>query len=79
MADVLIKALDDNLEKTNLRRMRIPPKTIVSVRMPTIILDLVVSATTRERRDRLLVNEQEKLVMEIEEDDEYYIILTRKK
>ncbi|XP_066926595.1 uncharacterized protein [Clytia hemisphaerica] len=34
VADVLVKA-HDNLEKTNLKRKQIPPKTIVSMRMPT--------------------------------------------
>lgn len=47
--------------------------------MPTTFQDLVVSAATRERRDRMLVNGEEKLVLEIDEGDEIYIVLTRKK
>jgi len=71
VADVLVKA-HDSLEKTNLKRKRIPPKTIVSLRMPTTFQDLVVSAATRERRDRMLVNGEEKLVLEIDEGDEIH-------
>ena len=78
MADLAIKGQTDDAANHHIKRKRIPPCTIVAIKLPITVADLILTATTTRQRDRLLVNQQEKLVLEVEDEDSFYVVLSRK-
>ena len=70
MVDLAIKG-QTNDAIDHIKRKRIPSSTLVAMKLPIAVTDLILTATTTRQRDRLLVNVKEKLVLEVENDDSF--------